>query len=129
MSAGFFDHAAVVSDLRAKYRRFQQGAVANAQNPAVLLDLLFVDCQHFGNDQIDYVWTRGLLRQLPIKFAEFFIRTPIGFHHFRSDEMLRRHNVVNVVLDGLFRKVPLRLPVFPGNAHQLFAATSLPASV
>lgn len=26
--AGFFDHAAVVSDLRAKYRRFQQGAVS-----------------------------------------------------------------------------------------------------
>lgn len=41
----FFGHAAVIASQRPKYRRFQQAAVANSKDSAVLLDLPFVNAK------------------------------------------------------------------------------------
>ena len=53
---GFLSHTVVIASLRAEYRGFQQTAVSNAVGPAVLIDLLFVDCENFGDGEVDTRW-------------------------------------------------------------------------
>lgn len=52
----FLSDTVVVTSLRAKYRGFQQTAVSNATDPTVLIDLLLVDCEDFGNGEVDTLW-------------------------------------------------------------------------
>jgi hypothetical protein len=59
-----------------------------------------------------------LLRQPPIEVMEFLIGALIRFHHLRPHQMLRKHDVVDVVLYGLFQQIPLRLAVFLSDHHE-----------
>lgn len=55
-SRRFLSHTVVIASLRAEYRGFQQTAVSNTIDPTVLIDLLFVDCENFGDGEVDTLW-------------------------------------------------------------------------
>jgi hypothetical protein len=55
-SRRFLSHTVVIASLRAEYRRFQQTAVSNTIDPTVLIDLLFVDRENFGDGEVDTLW-------------------------------------------------------------------------
>ena len=52
-SCSFLGHTVVIAGLRAEYSGFQQPAVSNTIDATVLIDLLLVDCENFGNGEID----------------------------------------------------------------------------
>ena len=49
-------HAVVIANLRAEYRGFQQTTVSNTIDPTVLIDLLFVNCENFGDGEVYTLW-------------------------------------------------------------------------
>ena len=51
-SRRFLRHAVVIASLRAEYCGFQQTSVSNTIDPTVLIDLLFVDCENFGDGEV-----------------------------------------------------------------------------
>jgi hypothetical protein len=55
-SRRFLSHAVVIAGLRAEYRGFQQSTVSNTIDPSVVIDLLFVDCENFGDGEIYTLW-------------------------------------------------------------------------
>lgn len=94
---GFLGDVGVVTDLRTKYRRLQQGSVANSQVSAIFGDLLMVDGEDLGNRQAGPAGQ--LFRQFSVEAAEFFVRTAIGIHDLRANRPLGRNDVVDVVFD------------------------------
>ena len=75
-----------------------------------------LDGHDLGHGKINPVG--HLLCQPPIEVTEFLIGAPIRFYHLRPHQMLRRHDVVDVMLDGLFQQIPLRLAILLGNRHE-----------
>ena len=55
-SRRFLGHTVVIAGLRAEYRGFQQTTASNTIDPTVLIDLLFVDCENFGDGEVDTLW-------------------------------------------------------------------------
>jgi hypothetical protein len=55
-SRRFLSHAVVIASLRAEYRGFQQTTLSNTIDPTVLIDLLFVDCENFGDGEVYTLW-------------------------------------------------------------------------
>jgi hypothetical protein len=51
-SRRFLRHAVVIASLRAEYCGFQQTSLSNTIDPTVLIDLLFVDCENFGDGEV-----------------------------------------------------------------------------
>ena len=52
-SCSFFGHAVVIAGLRVEYGGFQQTAVSNITDPTILINLLLVDCENFGDGEVD----------------------------------------------------------------------------
>ena len=52
-SCSFLGDAAVIASLGAEYGGFQQTPVSNIIDSSELIDLLLVDCENFGNREVD----------------------------------------------------------------------------
>jgi len=52
-SCSFLGHIVVIAGLRAEYGGFQKTAVSNTIDPAVLIDLMLVDCENFGDGEVE----------------------------------------------------------------------------
>jgi hypothetical protein len=61
----FLGYAVVITGLGTEYRRFQQTGVSNTIGPAVLINLLSVDCENFGTAERLMKFVAALNRDVP----------------------------------------------------------------
>jgi len=115
--SGFFCSARVVAQLGTEDGRLQKPYVSDSLDAAILVDLLLMDGQNFGDGEVSA--PRHLLRQLPIEFPKLFVGAAVRFHHFRPHHVLGRDDGVDIVLDRLLKQISLGLPVFFRNRHKI----------
>ena len=51
----FFNHAVVIAGLGPEHRGLEQAVVSNAIDPTVLINQQLVDCENFGDGEVDTI--------------------------------------------------------------------------
>src|SRR4029077_8948576 len=98
---------------------FQRALIPHAVDSAIGFNLSMMYGQYFRYRQVDALLHLLLASQLLVQLAVLLVGASGGFHHFRTNEALRRDHIAQVERERLLQHMALALAILLGDRHKL----------